>query len=1171
MRLALRQQILALILLPALLSVLLLAVFLRHILHESASEIWSRNQLPQAAAIGTLVDAELWQASQMVRLAANSPEFRSLPALDSIDRALNGIPENADPGKREILENLRVHGRFSVTFVLTPNGDHYISHPFSVQRSLRKFNLADRPYFQQATKTRDLTVSESFVGADGIPAVAIDLPVLDKNGEILLHLGGVLHLSRISPLMTASNIAPFEVGMLVDRRGRLLAASQPQRLPREVDEPLASSPNYKRLWQTDKAPTNTEHDVRILRFAEPNGTEWIGFDTELVSGWHLFLFKRLQSLNDEIASTVNVITLATAALLLLLSALTALSAWRYSRQRKKTEETLLAANADLEQRITGCIAELQKTQLRQRIFFESSAYAVILLNNGKIVDCNQAALEIFGATSREQMLSLTPADLSPPTQPNGQPSIAEVKRCVEDALSGKNHVFEWVHQRLDNQQLLMAEVVLSALRDEDQTLLLGTVRNISERKRTESDLREREAMFRNVFQLSPIPAAILAIDDSRFLLVNDAFTQTFGWSVGELLASNSLATGMWLDTTQRQQWLDSLHHSRASYDFPAKFFNRHGELRELLLNSSLIDYAEQKCVLTLLYDVTEHNRADEALHIASMVYQTSQEAMMVTDAANLIISVNPAFERITGYQAQEVIGKNPRVLRSGRQDRAFYQTMWQELNGSGQWQGEIWNARKNGEIYPEYLSINTIRHADGSVYRRVALFTDISKSKEADDLIWKQFNFDLLTGLPNRNMFHDRLDQEIRKADRGAHQLALLLIDLDNFKEVNEALGHNMGDRLLVEAATRIVHGVRDTDTVARFGGDEFNVLLGNLRDLDGVERVAVGILDRLSQPFDLAGEMVHLSASIGVAFYPSDASNLDDLLKNADQAMYQAKNLGRNRYSYFTAAMQEAALKRLRLIGDLRGAVAGEQLRVHFQPIIELATGAIHKAEALVRWQHPQRGLVSPGEFIPLAEETGLIVDIGNWVFRESTRWAKRWQTICHADFQISVNKSPAQFDKEANHADWLQHMFQIGLPGQGLVIEITEGLLLTQKASTVDTLAAYRQDGIQVALDDFGTGYSSLAYLKKFQIDYIKIDQSFTRNLSSGSRDMALCEAIIAMSHKLGLRVIAEGVETIEQRDLLMAAGCDYAQGYLFARPLPPQEFEALLTLLPTAPREN
>lgn len=1161
MRLALRQQILAIVVIPALVSLVLLVLFLRNALPAWTAERWSKDHRLQVAAFESALNAELSQAVQLLRLAATLPEFTGLPAQASIDRSINGIPENLDPGMRAVLENLRVHGHFSVVFVLTPDGDHYISHPFSVQRSLRKFNLADRPYFQQATKTRELTISDSFIGADGIPAIAIDMPVVDKNGQIVLHLGGVLHLTRVSALLSTPHIAPFDTGMIADRQGRVIAASQPQRLFKEADEPLASHPHYKRLLLAEKDANTLERKVEVLRITDSSGTTWLAFNTQLVSGWHLFLFRRGQSLDDEMAADISTLACLMAALLLLPCVVAGLIAWRYSQRWQQASGLIAEMSASNEKCTAQLTAELRKNKLRQKIFFESMAYALVLLDKEKIIDCNQTALAILGATSREQLLALTLADLSPPMQPNGRPSIDEARRCIEEADAGKIHIFEWLHQRLDDQRLMIAEVVLSVLHFEEETLLLATISNISERKRTEEDLREREAMFRNIFQLSPVPAAILAIDDSRFMLVNDAFTQTFGWSVGELLNSRSLAMGMWLDTAQRQQWLDGLHKSKATYDFPAQLFNRNGDLRELLLNSSLIDYAGKNCVLTLLFDVTEHNRADDALHIASMVYQTSHEAMMVTDADNLIIAVNPAFERITGYEAKEILGKNPRVLGSGRQERAFYQAMWQELTSSGRWQGEIWNVRKNGEVYPEFLSINTINHPDGSVYRRVALFSDISKSKEADDLIWKQSNFDMLTGLPNRNMFLDRLEQEIKKADRSAHQLALLLIDLDNFKEVNDTFGHSMGDRLLVEAALRIVASVRDSDTVAHFGGDEFTVLLGDLHDFDGIERVTRGILDYLAQPFDLAGEVVHLSASIGVAFYPSDASNLDDLLKSADQAMYQAKNLGRNRYSYFTAALQEAALKRARLIGDLRGAVAGEQLRVHFQPIVELSTGAIHKAEALVRWQHPQRGLVSPAQFIPLAEETGLIVEIGNWVFHESVHWAKRWQSMGYSNFQISVNKSPVQFYKEASYEDWLQHMRHIGLPGCGIVIEITEGLLLAQKTAVIDSLAAYRHGGIQVALDDFGTGYSSLAYLKKFQIDYIKIDQSFTRNLAPGSRDMALSEAIIAMSHKLGLRVVAEGVETVEQRDLLLAAGCDYAQGYLFARPMPPQEFEELL----------
>ncbi|HSG21547.1 MAG TPA: EAL domain-containing protein, partial [Azonexus sp.] len=560
-------------------------------------------------------------------------------------------------------------------------------------------------------------------------------------------------------------------------------------------------------------------------------------------------------------------------------------------------------------------------------------------------------------------------------------------------------------------------------------------------------------------------------------------------------------------------------------------------------------------------DITEQKQALEALHIASTVYQASTEAMTVTDANNLIISVNPAFEQTTGYRAEEVIGKNPRMLSSGRQDKAFYQAMWQALNASGHWRGEIWNRRKNGEEYLEQLTINTHFNEDGSVNRRVALFSDITERKKAEELIWRQANFDSLTGLPNRRMFYDRLALELKKAHRSSQQLALLFIDLDNFKEVNDSLGHNLGDCLLIEAGQRIVDCVRETDSVARLGGDEFTVLLTEISDTSSVERVTLAILKKLAAPFQLGDEVTMISASIGITTYPRDSVDLGELLKNADQAMYIAKKQGRNRYSYFTPGLQLAAQTRLRLINDLRGAVADEQLRVHFQPIVELASGRIHKAEALVRWQHPLRGLVSPGEFITVAEETGLILEIGDWVFKESARWAKRWRAQNDADLQISINKSPVQFHKSNSHDAWLAHMQEIGLPAQAIVIEITESLLLGSDSPIMDSLLAYRDSGVQVAIDDFGTGYSSLSYLKRFDIDYLKIDQSFTHNLAPGSSDMALAEAIIVMAHKLGLKVIAEGVETVEQRDLLSAAGCDYAQGYLFSRPVPPEAFEQLL----------
>ena len=563
----------------------------------------------------------------------------------------------------------------------------------------------------------------------------------------------------------------------------------------------------------------------------------------------------------------------------------------------------------------------------------------------------------------------------------------------------------------------------------------------------------------------------------------------------------------------------------------------------------------------------QRKAGEELLRLAASVYETSSEGIMITDADNRIVAINQAYTKITGYVIEEVIGKNSLVFKSSRQDEAFLQSMLQDINANGQWQGEVWDSRKNGEVYAKSLNINSIFSEDGSVQRRVAMFSDITQKRETEQLIWHQANFDFLTALPNRQMFHDRLDQEIKKSNRTSRQLALLFIDLDRFKEVNDTFGHDLGDAMLKDVALRLNSCVRETDTVSRLGGDEFTIILGGLDEHSIVERIAQNILNIMSEAFHLGSEVVHISASIGITLYPDDATTNEYLLINADQAMYAAKQLGRNRYHYFTQAMQTSAQTRMRLTNELHLALAGSQFRLFYQPIVELATNAIHKAEALIRWQHPLRGMISPAEFIPIAEDTGLIVDIGEWVFREAAQQASIWRSSLHPEFQISINKSPVQFrDEDSKYAPWPDQLQQLGLSGESIVVEITESILMDASDIINSKLFAFLDAGIQVSLDDFGTGYSSLSYLKKFNIDYLKIDQSFTRNLAPNSDDMALCEAIIVMAHKLGIMVIAEGVETVEQRDLLFAAGCDYGQGYLFSRPIPAIEFEELLKISTT-----
>ena len=549
--------------------------------------------------------------------------------------------------------------------------------------------------------------------------------------------------------------------------------------------------------------------------------------------------------------------------------------------------------------------------------------------------------------------------------------------------------------------------------------------------------------------------------------------------------------------------------------------------------------------------------------IKNQKFAMDQHAIVsIADAQGNIIYANDRFCEINHYTRDELYGQNHRILKSNVHPPSFYQDLWTTIADGKVWHGEICNRSKDGSLYWVDSTIVPFLDGNGIPIQYISIRTDVTERKMAAETILHQANFDPLTQLPNRRLMRDRLEQEIKMANRNGLKMALLFIDLDHFKDVNDTLGHGMGDILLKEAAQRLNGCVREADTVARMGGDEFTVILGELDDLSGIERIAQDILLKFTQPFHLENEVAYISASIGITLYPEDASEVDTLLKNADQAMYAAKHQGRNRFSYFTPSMQEAAQTRMRLAGDLRSALAGNELRVYFQPIVELTTGDIHKAEALIHWLHPKRGLITPDEFIPIAEDTGTILEIGDWVFLEAAQFAMHLRTAHDPQFQISVNMSPVQLHSDSNvPTTWLNHLKILGLPGKSIVVEITEGLLLDASTIVTDQLLEFRDGGIEVSLDDFGTGYSSLSYLKKFDIDYLKIDQSFVHNLRPGSDDMALCEAIIVMAHKLGLKVIAEGIETMEQHDLLINAGCDYGQGYVFSRAVSAENFEAML----------
>ena len=677
-----------------------------------------------------------------------------------------------------------------------------------------------------------------------------------------------------------------------------------------------------------------------------------------------------------------------------------------------------------------------------------------------------------------------------------------------------------------------------------------------------NELEESETRYRHILEQAPIGIVTNNIE-GHFIKVNEAFCRMLGYSKEELEALTfqdvTHPDDKTLSFAERRKLLDG---EIDSYQLKKRYFHKDGHVVWGQLTSSLEkDIQGDPFFIAQVEDITERKLYEDELRLAASVYQNSSEGMLITDTDSKIVAINPAFTELTGYNKEEVVGKTPKILQSGRQSKEFYDEMWKQLKNQGLWEGELWNRRKDGSIYAEYLNINAEIDADGKIHRYVGLFSDITDKKEKDELIWKQASFDALTGLPNRRLFHDRLEQETKMSLRSGLSLGLLFIDLDRFKEVNDTLGHAKGDALLVETTKRIRNCVRETDTVARLGGDEFTVIVPAYTEVINLDRIVQNILHELSSPFELGdGDQGHVSASIGISLFPEDTDKVDDLLRYVDQAMYEAKLLGRNCSSYFKSSMQAKALEKMSLTNELRVALSKNELEVYFQPIVDCKTGKINKAEALLRWKHPTRGMINPATFIPLAEDSGLILEIGEWVFMEAINTIELWLHETGKLIQVSVNKSPVQFVRAERHP-WLDRLASSRLPNGCITVEITEGLLITDSARVRGELLSFLKQGIEVSIDDFGTGFSSLSYLNQFDIDYLKIDISFIQSIVENESNRALTEAIIVMAHKLGIKTIAEGVETEAQRDVLIQFGCDYIQGFLYSKPVTATEFMNLI----------
>jgi diguanylate cyclase (GGDEF)-like protein/PAS domain S-box-containing protein len=675
-----------------------------------------------------------------------------------------------------------------------------------------------------------------------------------------------------------------------------------------------------------------------------------------------------------------------------------------------------------------------------------------------------------------------------------------------------------------------------------------------ERMLTEEHLRK----LSQIVEQSPV-SVMMTDTEGNLEYVNKHFEKTSGYTKEEVIghnprilksghtAANEYA-GLWDNLRKGKNWIGEFHNSHKDGSL---YWERAslGPLKNT--QDEITNYVAIK------EEISKEKEAEKESLLASAVFQTATEAVMVTDVNNKIMKVNKAFSKITGYSSEEAVGKSPSLLQSGHHDQHYYTAMFQELEANDTWSGEIWNRRKSGEAYPEWLAISAMRDSEGVLEGYVSLFSDITKRKQNEARIIHQANFDSLTGLANRSLFADRLSRSLELAEREHTNLALLFIGLDNFKVVNETLGHSIGDQLLQEVATRLINCLRKSDTVARLGADEFAVVISGNDSLHNVEDTVNTVLDCIAEPYCLEGHDAFVSASVGVSVYPQDGTDTENLLRKADAAMYRAKEKGRNNAQFFTLEMDVEAQERRELEKMLRRALVNEEFTLNYQPIIDMDTGTISSAEALIRWNHPVKGLISPLNFIPLAEENGLIVPIGEWVLREACTAAVSWQKYSDESPCVSVNLSSYQLQKQ-NIPELVEKVLaESGLAAEKLILEITESLLISDDTETLNQLQNIRDLGVKISIDDFGTGYSSLSYLKKFPISNLKIDRSFIMGLPDDHEDAALVNAIVAMSQSLGLKVIAEGVETQQQADFLKAINCQWIQGYLNSKPLPESDF--------------
>ncbi len=613
--------------------------------------------------------------------------------------------------------------------------------------------------------------------------------------------------------------------------------------------------------------------------------------------------------------------------------------------------------------------------------------------------------------------------------------------------------------------------------------------------------------------------------------------------------------------------VDQAYRSSVEQRLPYRIEHRlllpDGTLKQVLETGETFYDADGKPLRSIgtAQDVTETRLMESRMALMASAFEHSGEAIVISDADNRIVMVNPSFTRLTGYSQADVLGKNPSLLSAGRTTAAEYERMWQAIHERGFWQGEVWDRRKDGGIYPKWLSVSVIYDEAGAIRYHLGHFTDISAERAAEARLHHMAHHDVLTGLCNRFSLQDRLDQAMAQARREKAKLALMFIDLDRFKVINDTLGHHIGDELLIEVSQRLRQSVRDSDVVARLGGDEFVIMLAGIGQTGVLATLAEKLVANIGEPYQLSGHTLYTTPSIGIAIFPDDGVTVEALMKNADAAMYHAKTEGRNNFQFFDSKMNDQALERLRIEQSLRQGLAKHEFVLHYQPILDVASGEVRAVEALVRWQHPERGLLAPGAFIGVAEETGLIQPLGDWVFWTACSQLAAFHAAGLEGLKMSINISAIQM-RNGNLPILARGAIDaFGLQPAQLIFEITETVAMQNPTETARLLQELRAMGVTLALDDFGTGYSSLSYLRLFALDHLKLDRSFVEEIGVSEDGQVICDATIGLARNLRLNVIAEGVETEAQLAYLKARGCEKVQGYLFCRPLPAEQVMAYI----------